>query len=68
MATTRSSTAWVVSPVAVTALASGAGRRSVIDSVSNGPPVICTSAIELMPTLRPIVGTFQRLPFSPDSG
>jgi hypothetical protein len=31
------------------------------------PPSICSSAIELRPTLTPIVGRVSRFPFSPDT-
>ena len=64
----RSSTACVLSPVAVTRPAKGACRRSVIESRSYGPPVICSSAIELRPTSMPIDGSCSRSPFRPDNG
>ena len=64
-----SSNECVLSPVTVSSDASGApGLRLVMLSESYSPPSICSSAIELIPTLMPIVGTRHKFPFSPDTG
>jgi hypothetical protein len=51
-------------------VASGAGPTPVcvIESLSWMPPSICNSAIELMPKLRPSIGSRSRLPCRPDAG
>ena len=51
----------------VTRMASASSRRTR-DSDSDGPPSICTSAMELIPTLTPSIGNRTRFPCRPDTG